>query len=52
MAEKEKIITVWGSPHSGKTTFAFKLAQSLYERSRASRTFGGMRIDCGVGRLL
>ena len=36
MAEKEKIITVWGSPHSGKTTFAFKLAQSLYERSRAT----------------
>ena len=36
MAEKEKIITVWGSPHSGKTVFSVKLAESLYEKSRAT----------------
>ena len=29
MAEKEKIITVWGSPHSGKTTFAEKLKDKI-----------------------
>ena len=26
-----KIIAVWGSPNSGKTTFATKLATSIYE---------------------
>ena len=36
MAEREKIITVWGSPHSGKTTFSVKLAEALYEKSRAT----------------
>ena len=25
-----KIIAVWGSPHSGKTTFATKLATAIY----------------------
>ncbi len=30
----EKIIAVWGPPHSGKTTFAMKFAQSLYETSK------------------
>ena len=33
---KDKIITVWGSPHSGKTTFALKLGQALYEKTRAA----------------
>ena len=36
MAEQEKIITVWGSPHSGKTTFALKLAEALYEKTKAT----------------
>lgn len=36
VAEKEKIITVWGSPHSGKTTFALKLAEALYEKTKAT----------------
>ena len=36
MAVNEKIISVWGSPHSGKTTFAVKLAETLYEKSRAT----------------
>lgn len=36
MAEKEKIITVWGSPHSGKTTFSVKLAEALYEKTKAT----------------
>ena len=36
MAEREKIITVWGSPHSGKTTFALKLAEALYEKTKAT----------------
>ena len=33
---KDKIITVWGCPHSGKTTFSLKLGQTLYEKSRAT----------------
>ena len=33
---KDKIIAVWGSPHSGKTTFALKLGQALYEKTRAA----------------
>ena len=36
VAEKEKIITVWGSPHSGKTTFSVKLAEALYEKTKAT----------------
>ncbi len=31
MKEPAKIISVWGSPHSGKTTIATKLALSLYD---------------------
>lgn len=31
-----KTIAVWGSPHSGKTTFATKLAQTIYERYQAT----------------
>ena len=27
-----RIIAVWGSPDSGKTTFAVKLASSIYSR--------------------
>ena len=33
---RRKIITVWGSPHSGKTTFSLKLGQALYEKTHAS----------------
>ncbi len=33
---KDKIITVWGSPRSGKTTFSMKLGQALYEKTRAA----------------
>ena len=33
---KDKIIAVWGSPHSGKTTLSLKLGQALYEKTRAS----------------
>lgn len=29
-----KLIAVWGSPDSGKTTFSVKLAEALYNRSR------------------
>ena len=29
-----KLIAVWGSPGSGKTTFSVKLAEALYHRSR------------------
>ena len=29
-----KLIAVWGSPGSGKTTFSVKLAEALYNRSR------------------
>lgn len=29
-----KLIAVWGSPESGKTTFSVKLAEALYHRSR------------------
>jgi len=36
MAEREKIITVWGPPHSGKTTFALKMAETLYEKSKST----------------
>lgn len=36
MAANDKILAVWGPPHSGKTTFAVKLAQRLYEESRAT----------------
>ena len=35
MASNEKIIAVWGSPYSGKTTFALKLAQALHEKHHA-----------------
>ena len=31
MKEQAKIIAVWGSPHSGKTTFATKLASAIYD---------------------
>ena len=33
---KDKIITVWGSPRSGKTSFSLKLGQALYEKTRAA----------------
>lgn len=36
MAEQEKIISIWGSPHSGKTTFALKFAEALYKKSGAT----------------
>ena len=32
--EKARIIAVWGSPHSGKTTFATKLATAIYDNYR------------------
>ena len=35
MADK-KTIAVWGSPSSGKTTFATKLAQTIYDECRMS----------------
>lgn len=31
-----KMISIWGSPCSGKTSFALKLALSIYENSKAS----------------
>lgn len=31
-----KLIAVWGSPDSGKTTFATKVAQTIYERYQAT----------------
>ena len=31
MKEQAKILAVWGSPHSGKTTFATKLASAIYD---------------------
>ena len=31
-----KTIAVWGSPHSGKTTFATKLARSIYEEYQST----------------
>ena len=34
--EKAKIIAVWGSPHSGKTTFATKLATAIYDNDQAT----------------
>ena len=34
--EKAKIIAVWGSPHSGKTTFATKLATAIYDHYQAT----------------
>ena len=36
MAINNKIITVWGSQHCGKTTFSVKLAQALYDKCRAT----------------
>ncbi len=32
----KKIIAVWGSPHSGRTTFATKLAQAVYDGGKSS----------------
>lgn len=34
--EKGKIIAVWGSPNSGKTTFATKLATTIYDNYQAT----------------
>ena len=34
--EKAKIIAVWGSPHSGKTSFAQKLATPIYDNYQAT----------------
>ncbi len=31
-----KLIAVWGSPHSGKTTFATKLARSIYDEYQST----------------
>ena len=31
-----KTIAVWGSPNSGKTTFATKLAQTIYEKYQST----------------
>ena len=31
-----KIISIWGSPNSGKTTFASKLAQTIYDKYQAT----------------
>ena len=31
-----KTIAIWGSPHSGKTTFATKLARSIYEEYQST----------------
>ena len=31
-----KLIAIWGSPNSGKTSFATKLAQCIYEKYSAS----------------
>ena len=34
--DKGKIIAVWGSPNSGKTTFATKLATAIYDSYQAT----------------
>lgn len=34
--EKAKIIAVWGSPHSGKTTFTTKLATAIYNNYQST----------------
>ena len=31
-----KTIAIWGSPNSGKTTFATKLAETIYEKYQAT----------------
>ena len=31
-----KLIAVWGTPDSGKTTFATKLARSIYEEYQST----------------
>ena len=31
-----KTIAIWGSPNSGKTTFATKLAQTIYDKYQAT----------------
>ena len=31
-----KFIAIWGSPNSGKTTFATKLARSIYEEYQST----------------
>lgn len=31
-----KIIAIWGSPNSGKTSFATKIAQAIYEKYSAT----------------
>ena len=31
-----KVIAVWGAPHSGKTTFATKLARAIYDAYQAT----------------
>ena len=36
MPTNEKIIAVWGSPHAGKTAFAVKFAENLYQRTRGA----------------
>ena len=36
MKEPAKIIAIWGSPHSGKTSFATKLASAIYDSYRAN----------------
>ena len=33
-----KMIAVWGSPGSGKTTLSVKLAEALYNRSRGKNS--------------
>ncbi len=33
-----KMIAVWGSPNSGKTTFATKLARSIYDENINERS--------------
>ena len=36
MSDSAKIIAVWGSPGSGKTTFATKLARAIYDSYQAT----------------
>lgn len=36
MAANEKILAVWGSPGSGKSTFSLKFAHALHEKLRAT----------------
>ena len=36
MPTNEKIIAVWGSPHAGKTAFAVKFAENLYQRTHGA----------------